>query len=106
MKNSSIDTKVEETLNSLENIQRAEPRPFFYTRLMARLSTAQSGWEKFSGFIARPAVAFVGIFMVILINILAIYSNSSTVSSDNELTPTEEYTQVATNFYDMDNIKP
>src|SRR5438128_1299417 len=104
--NSSIHNKVEQTLNSLENIQRAEPGPFFYTRLMARMSRVETGWEKFSGFIARPAVALAGILMVILINIVAIYSNASTISSENELTTTEEYTQVATNFYDTENIKP
>jgi hypothetical protein len=106
MNNNSIHNKVEETLNSLDSIKRAEPTPFFYTRLMARMSRVESGWEKFSGFIARPAVALAGIFMVVMINAVAIYSNANTVSSENELTPTEEYTQVATNFYDMENIKP
>lgn len=76
---------------------------------MANLSAQkQSRWEKFGSFIARPATAFAVLCFVILINIFTAYSNlNNSVASDQpELTTTEEYTQVATNFYDLENINP
>ena len=104
-----LQNKAEETLNSLKNIRRAEPKPFFYTRLMARISSLkESKWEKFSGFIARPRIAFAGISVVVVLNIMAAWSNLRTPVSNDQpnLTTTEEYTQVAATFYDYENMKP
>ncbi|MDQ6755480.1 MAG: hypothetical protein M3004_00940 [Bacteroidota bacterium] len=104
-----IHNKAEKALSSLDNIQRATPTPFFYTRLMANLSTrAQTTWEKFGSFITHPSIAFAGICLIILINAMAAYShlNTSATTDQSDVTVTEEYTQVATNFYDYENIKP
>lgn len=104
-----IQTKVEDALSSIDNLQRATPRPFFYTRLMAKIdSRQQSVWEKFGSFISRPAIAFVTLSLILLINLFAAYSNlnATPATEQPELTTTEEYTQVANNFYDFENVKP
>jgi uncharacterized membrane protein YdfJ with MMPL/SSD domain len=110
MKDKSIENKIDNTLSSIDTIQRAMPAPFFYTRLMARLNrTDQSFWENFSVFVARPAIAFATILLVISINIFAIYSNS--LSTDNtsektDLAAVDEYSQVSDTIYDIENPKP
>lgn len=76
---------------------------------MARLNNRyQNKWEKYSAFITRPTVAFSGIFIIVFMNLFAAYFNFKTsVNSDQtEAAIAEEYTQVATNFYDLENIKP
>ena len=68
----------------------------------------QSTWEKLGSFIARPSIAFISLSLIILLNLFAAYShlNISPSTDQQELTTTEEYTQVATNFDDFENIKP
>ena len=107
--NQSDNIRVDNILTSLDIIQRGEPKPFFYTRLMARFNnTPQSSWEKFSALITRPSVAFSGIFLIVLMNLMAAWLNlkSPTVAEQPEVVGIEEYTQIATNFYDIENIKP
>lgn len=107
--NQTDSTRIDNILNSLDNIQPAEPKPFFYTRLMTRISnTTQSSWENFSALITRPSVAFSGIFLIVLMNFMAAWLNFKTpaVAEQPEVVGTEEYTQMATNFYDIENIKP
>ena len=102
-----MQNKIENTLSSLDKIQRAGPQPFFYTRLMARLNNSQQkSWERFSAFITRPSIAFSGILLIIIMNIMAAYLNTPAISEQSEAVMTDEYTQVATNFYDFENIKP
>ena len=114
MKNSSMQSKVdssriENTLSSLDKVQRATPQPFFYTRLTARMNNSQQNiWELFSAYITRPSIAFSGIFLIVIINIMAAWLNLKTpvIAEESEAAVTEEYTQLATNFYDFENIKP
>jgi len=108
-KNSSMQNKIEKTLISLDKIQRATPQPFFYTRLIARLNNSyQNNWERFSAFITRPSIAFSGIFLIVLMNLLAAYLNLKTpvIFEQSEAAVADEYTQLATNFYNFENIKP
>jgi hypothetical protein len=112
---SSIEQNIDNALNSIEHIDRATPVPFFYTRLMARLNrNDQSSWSKLAGFIARPAIAFATILLVIFINFFAIYTNTDTINTDTinnstdktELTAVDEYSQVSSTIYDIENSKP
>ena len=103
-----MQDKIETTLASLDKVQRALPRPFFYTRVMARLNNSrQKSWERFSAFITKPSIAFAGVLLVIIMNIMAAYVNTPAMSDQSEVAITDdEYTQVATNFYDLENVKP
>lgn len=109
--NPFIKSKVEETLGSLDNIKRASPKPFFYTRLSAALNrTEQNFWERLSAYIIKPSTVFAGICLIILMNIIAAYTNLNTPAATEQAeinnATTDEYSQVATNFYDLENIKP
>ncbi|MEP6616735.1 MAG: hypothetical protein ABJA57_09165 [Ginsengibacter sp.] len=107
---SSIEQKIDKAISSIDDIQRATPVPFFYTRLMARLNAdPQSSWGKLAGFIARPAIAFATILLVIFINVFAIYQKADTniSSSDStEVAAVDEYSQVTGTIYDIENNTP
>ena len=86
MKNKQqILQEVEKTLNSLDNLQRAEANPFLFTRIKAALTKEEkSPWEKAIGFLARPVVAIATIFLILLINLAVFFTSSSQQTSDDE----------------------
>jgi len=66
----NIDDEIERTLQSLEGIKPAEPKPFFYTRLQARM---ESEFEAKTGFRWRPAYAYAALALIITLNAVTIY---------------------------------
>jgi hypothetical protein len=75
----NIDKRVEETLDSLDGIQRASAGPFFYTRLKAKLEEGEkSVWETISSFISRPAMVFATVCVVLLLNIVVLFRKQPT----------------------------
>jgi hypothetical protein len=64
-----IEQLVDATLSSLDGIQRAQPAPFFRTRLMARLEAGRSSaLYRFVGMISRPAFAITIAVVFLLLN--------------------------------------
>lgn len=64
-----IQTRVEETLNSLDGAQRATANPFLYTRIMSRLEAEErSIWQVAAGWLTRPAVAVSAFLFVVFMN--------------------------------------
>ncbi|MGN6534033.1 MAG: hypothetical protein ACTHK0_19995 [Ginsengibacter sp.] len=107
-----FNQKIEETMRSVDGIEKASPRPFFFTRLEARMQNQKSIWEEISSFVAKPLVAFACICLVIMINATVIFSSSNSsnstnsVSQQNELATADEYNLVSSNFYEFVNSKP
>lgn len=107
-KQEHIDKMTDEALNSVDEANRATPRPYLFTRLSARMERrTESAWENAGRFIARPAVVIAGLCMVIAINALIIVFNNNTTSSNNtvaeqQATPDEFSNTVAT-LYDIEN---
>ncbi len=59
----------DDIINSLENIQRAEPQPFLYTRVHARLMKEQNRPEiAIFRFVTRPAFAICFALVFLFIN--------------------------------------
>jgi|Wag4MinimDraft_19_1082662.scaffolds.fasta_scaffold06621_2 hypothetical protein len=59
----------EDVINSLENIRRAEPQPFLFTRVQARLLREQSRPEiAIFRFVTRPIFAICFAVLFIFIN--------------------------------------
>ncbi len=74
--NKNMDEKINETLNSLEGLDRASPGPYFFTRLQQRLqSSKKSTWEIVARFISKPAFALGSLLIVILLNIALLVNN-------------------------------
>ncbi|MGN6248400.1 MAG: hypothetical protein ACTHNG_08585 [Ginsengibacter sp.] len=105
----SLNKKIDEAMQSLNGIEKASPRPYFFTRLEARMQREKSGWEKISSFVAKPVVAFVCICLIIVINAAVILSSTSLINSssqNSELATADEYNSVSAQMYEFENTIP
>ncbi|MFN8343900.1 MAG: hypothetical protein U0X91_02795 [Spirosomataceae bacterium] len=69
------EEEIEQTLQSLEGIRRAEPNPYFYTRLQARMEqkfVKKTGWQW------RPAYMYAALGLVLLLNVVTVYTLTRT----------------------------
>ena len=106
-----INKLVEEALNSVNDVTRAEPKPYLLTRINARMSkVTESFWEKAGRFVGRPAVAFTGLCMVLLVNVIVIVSNKSSIPgmATEQVTQntTDEFSYTVATIYDNENAQP
>jgi hypothetical protein len=84
MKNQEeIERQITETLKVLEGIGRAEPRPFFQTRLEGRM---QQRYAPLPKFMVRPAFvwSFLALIMVINVGVLLRYGQKSMKSEPQD----------------------
>jgi hypothetical protein len=95
-----IRSRIEETLASLEGIQRAEASPFFFQKLQNRLTKEyQSTWEIIGNFLSRPAVFGAILLAVLLSNASAIYqSTQDETAIVQNSSPTDYQTALASNY--------
>lgn len=106
MKKHEVEKKIEAALNSLDHVTRVGPGPFFYTRVEARLNRKdRTMWERISGFIAQPAVAFSVICLIISLNTIVIVQTKTGPSfSEQSSTVLADDSDVDTiAFYDEEN---
>jgi hypothetical protein len=84
-----IQKEIEQTLQSLDGVQRATANPFLFTRIKARMQKPASGWERVYTFIARPVVAIAVVVLVMAVNGWAIFNSGNENSNgDNNETAT------------------
>jgi hypothetical protein len=107
----NITKLIEEALGSVDNIKRAEPKPFLLTRIHARMSKgSDSVWEKAGWFIARPAVAFAGLCLIVLINTMVIMvskpSEPTAKAEQPAQTQGDEFSYSVATIYDFENAQP
>ncbi len=109
----NIEKLVEETLESLNGIQRAEPTPFFFTRLQARMAREEKNiWERVASLLSKPAVAFASLLLILSFNAFFLFNTGSTTSPgtnssfSQSSSITEDYFILATNNYDYENLEP
>ena len=103
--NESLNTKIVKAMQSLNGIRKASPRPYFFTRLEARLEKQKSRWETLSSFLSKPVIAIACICLILVINTAVILSstnlNSSTEQQNNELATADEYNSVTAPLYEL-----
>jgi len=102
-----IDQEIEATLNSLDEVGRAEMSPFFYTRVEARLQRRNT--EATDSFmqrlITRPALAVSILTVFLILNIVAIKGISSVSHATTQRSASElqdfatEYNMNTTSLY-------
>lgn len=73
----------DDLLGKLERLTPAEPAPFFYTRVRARLERNQ---QSASSWILRPAYAIAGLTLLVLLNVTIAFSNHSPEPTSTEST--------------------
>ena len=105
-----IQKLVDETLDSLDGIQRAEPKPFFYTRLIGRLQRDQRTiWETMGSFLSKPLVVAAGLCVVLIMNGYILFGGNSGSPTPanfvNETGVTDNvYIMASSSSYDYENI--
>ena len=103
--NSDIQKQVHDTLDSLNGIQRAEPIPFLFTRVMARINNKQNSvWEKLSYVFSKPAVAFATVILFIAINAVVLFSvagNSPSAPQEPALMAGNDFGLSVNSIYDI-----
>ncbi|MCH5689959.1 hypothetical protein LWM68_40480 [Niabella sp. W65] len=72
------NSEIDEILNSLDGVTRAEARPYMHTRIMARIQEENNFWTKTVGFLAKPAVAIACIAAVLLANTYTVIKSDYT----------------------------
>ena len=106
-----VNKLVDDALSSVDSIKRAEAKPYLLTRINARMSKGtESTWEKAGWFIGRPAVAFTGLCMIILINVMVIMLSKLTttevVTEQVAQTAADEFSYTVATIYDFENVQP
>ena len=107
----NINKLIEESLNSMDDVKRAEPKPFLFTRINARMNkSTESVWEKAGWFITRPAVALAVVCLVLIINATAIFYNKAetqVATTDVAVQNTaDEFSYTVAGIYETENTQP
>ena len=104
-----IQQEIEQTLQCLDGVKRAEANPFLFTRIKARMAKKDSLWERTFSFISKPAIAMAIVLLVMTVNgwaLLGSGSNNNTIGdSANVSELANEYNVVASvDNYDYENL--
>jgi hypothetical protein len=95
----------EEILNSLDGIQRAEPAPFLYTRVHARLLSNQNSTVfTILRYITKPSFVMALVMLIILVNGYIMFNRIEMQENQEEMNQSiaAEYgRQNAINPYDL-----
>ena len=104
-----IQQEIEQTLQCLDGVKRAEANPFLFTRIKARMAKKDSVWERTFSFISKPAIAMAIVLLVMTVNGWALLGSNSNdnsiVDSANVSELANEYNVVASvDNYDYENM--
>jgi hypothetical protein len=97
--------KIEEILNSLDGIQKADPKPFLATRVKASLQQKITIWDRVITNITKPIFVLTSIMVLLALNVFIVLQNKN-IESESTLVNEEELVQndYATNtFYTIEN---
>ena len=105
-----IEKRVEETLNSLDGMRRAEANPFLYTRIQARLQQSRSGLERLILMAGKPAFAFLVLVIVVATNIMVMLKGTAEASAvkqeQTQFAVADEYHLNESTLYEYENPEP
>ena len=107
--NEYIDGLVNKALQSADGAERAQAKPFLFTRIQAAMQRRpETIWEKAGRFIAQPTVAIAGLCLVLAINLAAVFGSDSTAPSiQKDVTVNvDAFSNTVAAVYDIDNNEP
>lgn len=107
--NDHIDRLVNKALESADGAERANAKPFLFTRIQAAMQRQrETPWERAGKFIARPAVAIAGLCLVLAINLAAVIGSDKTAPSmqDDVTVNVDAFSNTVAAVYDIDNNEP
>lgn len=110
--NDKLNSRIDLTMQSIDGIEKATPKPFLLTRLNATLTDTASDtiWSKIAYYFKKPGIAAFAILLLILINIVVIKNSNDTSDKDSVALRTgpQKY-DFAINVsvvYDIENQEP
>ena len=73
LQNKELEERIDSTLDLAENLKKQEIKPYFYTRLMAKINESRDRVSEpaFFGFSKKLAMGIVG--MLLVVNSLTVY---------------------------------
>ena len=105
-----IEKRIDDTLNSFDNMRRAEANPFLFTRIQARLQQTRSGLERVVLLAGKPAFAFLVLVIVLFTNMVVVLKGSadgSAVTQEQaQFAVADEYDLNVPSLYDYENPEP
>jgi hypothetical protein len=105
-----INKRIEDTLNSLDGIQRAEANPFLYTRVQAKLIRPKGNLEKLAVIAGKPAFAILLLAIVLTTNLMVMLRGSAAASAvkqeQTQFAVADEYHLDVPALYDYENPEP
>lgn len=111
MEQRPIDKRVEDALNSLEGVQRATVKPWFFTRVNARLQKDEGTfWASIGSFLAKPAVALAGVITILVLNGFLLLSNKDdnapgmSAQMEQQLATENESVVASISSFDYENL--
>jgi hypothetical protein len=110
-KKDNIQQRIDEALSSMDDAQRAMPKPFLLTRIMARMNAVkETWWEKTGRLISRPSFAIAGLGALIALNVLVFTLNHSSVSNSaaeqTSFVTTGDFSAANATINDIENPEP
>jgi hypothetical protein len=110
-KKKRTEQQVEEILDSLSRMEKAEPRPFFYTRLQARMAAEAdpSAWGRAMAFLSRPAVSLATLILFLLVNGAILFNavkKNQAVEVDNGQALASEYVEMGNQYAYVNQYNP
>lgn len=112
-KRHDIEQRIDRALESLDGLQRAQPAPWFYTRLRARLERDEpvTVWERVGSFLSRPAVVVAGLCVILLVNVTALLKQPAAGTAPNSVAQTETVVEsesliASSSSFDYENFAP
>lgn len=104
-----IETKIETALASINNIKRAQPSIYFFSKILNKLERPKERLiDKWNALLLNPSLAFVSLVLILTINVVAIFYNQkkSKLSEATTVAITEEYSQSTTPSFYLETSKP
>ena len=106
-----IQQEIEQTLQCLDGVKRAEANLFLFTRIKARMAKKDGAWERTFSFVSKPIIAMAIVVLVMAVNGWALLGSGSNDNStgDNAAANVSElaneYNVVASvDNYDYENL--
>ena len=78
-----IEQEIEQTLESLNGIKRAEANPFLFTRIKARMNRKANAWDRTISFVSKPLVALAVLALVMAMNGWSFFGKTSNQATGN-----------------------
>ncbi|MFN0082932.1 MAG: hypothetical protein ACKVOM_10485 [Ferruginibacter sp.] len=107
-----INSRIDITMQSIDGIEKAAPKPFLLTRINAALEDTANDtvWSKIAYYFKKPVIAAFAILLLVLINILVIRTSNATPDKDSvSLRTGPQKYDFAINVsvvYDIENQEP